>query len=82
KHYPDWTIDRDIELELLKTHDRIIFQFPLYWYSAPAHLKLWEDTVLEHADEFLRCTELGIVETTGVSAKDYQAGVPEEYHIA
>ena len=57
KHYPDWTIDRDTELELLKTHDRIIFQFPLYWYSAPAHLKLWEDTVLEHADEFLKGKE-------------------------
>ncbi len=34
KHYPDWTIDRDIELELLKTHDRIIFQFPEKEYQA------------------------------------------------
>lgn len=82
KHYPDWTIDRDTELELLKTHDRIIFQFPLYWYSAPAHLKLWEDTVLEHADEILRGKELGVVVTTGVSEKEYQAGGKEEYTIS
>ncbi|MBF8808532.1 MAG: NAD(P)H-dependent oxidoreductase [Enterococcus lacertideformus] len=81
-HYPDGTIDLGAELELLRMHDRIIFQFPFYWYSAPAYLKRWQDTVLEHATQMLNKKELGIVLTTGVSEKEYQAGGKEEYTIS
>lgn len=80
--YPDGQIDLALELQLLKEHDRIIFQFPFYWYSAPAHLKLWQDTVLEHASLELRGKELGIVLTTGVAEKEYQSGGKEEYTIS
>ena len=34
------------EISLLKEHDKIIFQFPLFWFSTPSLLKEWEDTVL------------------------------------
>lgn len=44
--YPDFKIDVPKEQALLKEHDRIIFQFPLYWYSSPALLKKWQDDVL------------------------------------
>ncbi len=80
--YPDGQIDLKTELRLLEEHDRIIFQFPFYWYSSPAHLKLWQDTVLEHASEELKGKELGIVLTTGVAEKEYQAGGKEEYTIS
>ncbi len=33
---------------MLSAHDIVIWQFPLYWYSAPALLKQWQDLVLEH----------------------------------
>ncbi|MEY8445930.1 NAD(P)H-dependent oxidoreductase [Enterococcus ratti] len=82
KCYPDGEIALEKEIELLKTHDRIIFQFPFYWYSAPAHLKIWQDAVLIYATECLRKKELGIVLTTGVSEKEYQAGGKEEYTIS
>ncbi|MBO1298469.1 MULTISPECIES: NAD(P)H-dependent oxidoreductase [Enterococcus] len=80
--YPDGKIDLQTELALLKEHDRIIFQFPFYWYSAPAHLKMWQDQVLESATKVLLGKELGIVLTTGVSEKEYQAGGKEEYTIS
>ncbi|WP_165005484.1 NAD(P)H-dependent oxidoreductase [Enterococcus sp. ZJ1668] len=80
--YPDGKIELETELQLLSEHDRIIFQFPFYWYSAPAHLKLWQDTVLEHADAVLKGKELGIVLSTGVSEKEYQAGGKEEYTLS
>ncbi|WP_373811713.1 NAD(P)H-dependent oxidoreductase, partial [Porphyromonas loveana] len=32
--YPDGRIDVAHEQALLEAHDRIIFQFPLYWYAA------------------------------------------------
>ncbi|WP_295162662.1 NAD(P)H-dependent oxidoreductase [uncultured Brachyspira sp.] len=34
------------EIELLKEADKIIFQFPLFWFSTPSLLKEWEDCVL------------------------------------
>lgn len=45
--YPQGTpIDVAHEQALVEEHDRIIFQYPLYWYAAPALLKEWIDTVL------------------------------------
>ncbi|MBL7768210.1 MAG: NAD(P)H-dependent oxidoreductase [Flavipsychrobacter sp.] len=46
--YPDFLIDVHKEKRLLLEHDSILFQFPFYWYSAPALLKHWMELVLEH----------------------------------
>lgn len=46
--YPRFKIDVAIEQQRLLTHDVIIFQFPLFWYSTPALLKEWQDLVLEY----------------------------------
>ena len=46
--YPDFQIDVEKEKKALLEHDLIIFQHPMYWYSAPAILKEWQDCVLEH----------------------------------
>ncbi|MBM7564863.1 NAD(P)H-dependent oxidoreductase [Paenibacillus sacheonensis] len=44
--YPDENIDVAREQQLLESHDRVIFQYPLYWYNTPPLLKKWFDTVL------------------------------------
>lgn len=44
--YPDGKIDVEHEQSLLQSHDRIILQFPFYWYSSPPLLKQWQDEVL------------------------------------
>ena len=41
-------IDVSKEQQLLLDHDRIVFQFPLYWFSTPGMLKYWQDMVLEY----------------------------------
>lgn len=41
-------IDVAEEQRLLLAHERIVFQFPLYWYSTPGLLKEWQDRVLEY----------------------------------
>lgn len=46
--YPDFTIDVAAEQAALLRHDRIILQFPFYWFSAPALMKEWLDLVLTH----------------------------------
>lgn len=48
KNYPNWDIDIEREHELLLSHDNIIIQFPLYWYTYTPLLKKWLDDVLSY----------------------------------
>ena len=67
---------------LLIKADRIVFQFPLYWYSAPAILKQWLDEVFSVNQLDLSGKELGLVVSTGSPAKDFQAGGTEKYTMS
>ncbi|MGG5208279.1 NAD(P)H-dependent oxidoreductase [Chryseobacterium sp. MIQD13] len=44
--YPDEKIDVEKEQKLMESYDRIVFQFPFYWFSNPPLLKKWFDEVL------------------------------------
>ena len=44
--YPDFAIDAAAERERLLAAHSIVWQHPLYWYTAPALLKLWFEVVL------------------------------------
>ncbi len=44
--YPNGQIDFAVERERVLRADRLVLQFPLYWYSTPPLLKHWEDAVL------------------------------------
>ncbi len=46
--YPDLFIDVRREQRMLLEHDVLVFQHPMQWYSAPAIVKEWEDSVLEN----------------------------------
>lgn len=46
--YPKFNIDIKTEQKNLANADRIVLQFPMYWYGAPALTKQWEELVLEH----------------------------------
>lgn len=72
------------EQELLRSHDRIILQFPMYWYSCPYTLKKWLDDVLTSGlyREGLKGKELGIVVTLGVAETNFQAGASERYTLS
>ncbi|RSX57213.1 NAD(P)H-dependent oxidoreductase [Bifidobacterium samirii] len=76
--YPDGRIDVAAEQRLVEEHDRIVLQFPLYWYSAPALLKEWEDQVLAYGwaygdgGEALNGKELTVALTAGGPASEYQ----------
>jgi len=78
--YPDWVIDVPREQELLEKHDRIVFQFPLYWYSTPPMLKKWQDDVLTYGWAYgsqgkkLQGKELLIATSIGGRQEVYQAG--------
>ena len=48
EHYPEQMIDIPSEQTLIEAHDVIVFQHPLYWYSCPALMKNWIDSVLTY----------------------------------
>lgn len=85
--YPDGNIDVVLEQNLLKQHDRILFQFPFYWYSSPALLKQWQDVVLEDGFAYgkrgntLAGKEFGLILMIGVKESEYQAGGEELFSI-
>ncbi|MBO9202881.1 MULTISPECIES: NAD(P)H-dependent oxidoreductase [Niastella] len=78
ENYPDFDIDVTREQQLLLAHDIIIWQHPLYWYSAPAMLKQWQDLVLEHGWAYgkdgyaLRGKKVFNVISSGSSLQSYQ----------
>jgi len=43
--YPDYNIDIQSEQEAIKKADKVVFQFPMYWFNAPSILKEWMDKV-------------------------------------
>lgn len=77
EEYPNFIIDIEKEQELLNSHDIIIFQHPLYWYSSPALMKEWLDVVFQHgfaygADGYaLKNKAFVSVITTGADAISY-----------
>lgn len=46
KAYPDEKINIEYEQQLLLEYDKVVLQFPVYWFSSPPLLKKWLDDVL------------------------------------
>jgi len=86
--YPDWAFDVACEQELLLSHERIVFQFPLYWYSTPPLFKKWQDDVLTHGWAYgskgtkLHGKELLIATSIGGSLDVYQAGGSNHFSMS
>lgn len=69
--YPDFRIDVARERAIAADADLIVFQFPLYWYSAPALLKEWEDAVFEVDGSSLEGKRMLLAVTAGGKLEDY-----------
>jgi glutathione-regulated potassium-efflux system ancillary protein KefG len=80
KEYPNWIIDIEREQQLLLQYDRVVFQFPFYWYSCPPLLKKWFDDVLTFGWAFgpegnnLKGKEFMLATTVAGLEQGYQAG--------
>ena len=82
--YPDGVIDIEAEHVALEAADRIVLQFPMYWYSSPALLKQWQDDVLTYGWAYgstgkaLHGKEVAISASLGAPASSYDRS--GEYH--
>ncbi|MCI3919431.1 NAD(P)H-dependent oxidoreductase [Paenibacillus sp. TRM 82003] len=86
--YPNGAIDVDAEHRLLESHDKVVFQFPLYWYSSPYLLKKWLDDVLTFGWAYgpggdkLHGKSLGLAITTGGPESSFQAGGYNQFSMS
>jgi putative NADPH-quinone reductase len=86
--YPDGKIDAAREQALLEAHDRVILQFPLFWFSTPAFLKQWVDTVFSYGWAFgpggdkMAGKEFGLAYSTGGRGEGYQAGGQNRFSMS
>ncbi|MEM1223009.1 MAG: NAD(P)H-dependent oxidoreductase, partial [Verrucomicrobiota bacterium] len=85
--YPDFIIDVGREKALLEANDRIVFQFPFYWYSTPALIKEWLDLVLQYGWAYgkggtaLHGKTVQVITTTGGSRDAYTAEGHNKYPV-
>ncbi|PZD95557.1 general stress protein [Paenibacillus sambharensis] len=88
REYPDWSIDVEREQAYLLKYDRIILQFPFYWYSCPPLLKKWFDDVLVPGWAFgpggdkLAGKAFMVVTTVGGTEKQYRSGGFNKYTMS
>lgn len=88
EQYPEGRIDVQHEQELLETHDRIILQFPFYWYSAPPFLYKWITEVFTsgwaygRGGKALNGKELVLAVSVGGPQHSYMAGGYNNYTIS
>lgn len=88
QRYPDGVIDGERERSLLLNHDRIVLQFPLYWYSSPHLLHLWQERVLAYGWAYgpggtqLHGKQFVLAVSTGGPAISYQAGGYNNYSMS
>ncbi|ASW72956.1 hypothetical protein IQ37_05190 [Chryseobacterium piperi] len=86
KAYPDGNIDVKKEQALIESYDKIIFQFPFYWFSSPPLLKKWFDEVFAFGWAFgtdsgykVGGKKIGLLISTGISEEGYSAAGKQKY---
>ncbi len=81
------SINVEEEQAILEQHDRIIFQFPLYWYAAPALLKQWIDEVFTEGWAYgsngnkMEGKEIGVAVSCGGQREQFATGGIQRHPI-
>jgi putative NADPH-quinone reductase len=78
--YPDENINIAKEQELIEAYDKVIFQFPFYWFSCPPLLKKWMDEVLTYGWAYgsksgykVAGKKMALAITAGIDEEEYNA---------
>lgn len=86
--YPDGTIDVEAEHHLLESVDKIVFQFPFYWFNCPPLLKKWIDKVLSHGWAYgansgyqLEGKKIALALSAGIKDEDYKTSGRYKYTL-
>ncbi|WP_207514308.1 NAD(P)H-dependent oxidoreductase [Longitalea luteola] len=79
--YPDEKINITKEQKLIERFDKIVFQFPFYWFNCPPFFKKWLDEVLTYGWAYgsksgykLQGKKIALAISAGIDEADYTAG--------
>lgn len=86
--YPDEKIDVKKEQSLLESVDKVVLQFPFFWFNCPPLLKKWIDEVLSHgwayganSDYKLSGKKIALAVSAGIKDEDYQISGRYKYTL-
>lgn len=84
--YPDEKIDILKEQKLIESYDKIVFQFPFYWFSSPPLLKKWFDEVVLYGWAYgsksgykVGGKKISLAITAGIDEEGYSASGKYKY---
>ena len=86
--YPDGSIDVAAEQQLMERYERIVFQYPLYWFNCPPLFKTWLDEVLTYGWAYgsqsgykMGGKKVALAITAGIDEYEYAASGKYRYTI-
>lgn len=86
--YPDEKIDVLAEQKLIEQYDRIVFQFPLYWFSCPPLFKKWLDEVLTYGWAYgsksgykVSAKKIALAMSVGIDENEYKKTAKYRYTL-
>ncbi len=86
--YPDEKIDVKEEQQLIEKYDKIVFQFPFYWFNCPPFFKKWLDEVLTYGWAYgkssgykLAGKRIALALSVGVDEKEYSTTGKYKYNL-
>ncbi|RAJ83232.1 putative NADPH-quinone reductase [Chitinophaga dinghuensis] len=84
--YPDEKIDVQAEQRLIAQYDKIVFQFPFYWFNCPPFLKKWLDDVLTYGWAYgstsgykVAGKKIALAMSVGIDEEEYSASGKYKY---
>lgn len=87
--YPDEKIDLLAEQKLVEQYDKIVFQFPYYWFNCPSLFKKWLDEVLTHGWAYgsksgykMSGKKIALAISVGVDEHEYSLSERYKYTLA
>ena len=86
--YPDGRIDVAAEQQLTERYERIVFQYPLYWFNCPPLSKTWLDEVLTYGWAYgsqsgykMGGKKIALAITAGIDEHEYAASGKYRYTV-
>ncbi|MDM1294167.1 NAD(P)H-dependent oxidoreductase [Sphingobacterium sp. N143] len=86
--YPDEKLDVLAEQRLIEKYDKIVFQFPLYWFNCPPLFKKWLDEVLSYGWAYGKSSgykmagkKIALAISVGVDEQEYSQNGKYKYTL-
>ncbi|SFN18195.1 Putative NADPH-quinone reductase (modulator of drug activity B) [Chitinophaga sp. YR627] len=87
--YPDEKLEVQAEQWLIEQHDKIVFQFPYYWFNCPPLFKKWLDEVLTYGWAYgsksgykVSGKKIALAISVGVDEHEYNQSERYKYTLA